>query len=335
MKLSEFNYNLPKELIAQDPILKRDHSRLMVVHKNNNIEHKQFFNIIDYLKKGDVLVINETKVRRSVFNGKKESGSPAKLVILKKLEENNYLCRIDSRSPKNGTKLVFDDFSGTILNNDNGIYSVEFDKNIDSIIEKKGKVLLPSYVKNEDILESRYQTEYASKLGSLAAPTAGLHFTKEILQKIESKGIKIVKVCLHVSYGTFLPILTEDVSKHKMEKEYFEISKDSADIINSAKRLFVVGTTSLKALESSVDETGKVNPKKEHSNLFITPNHKIKTPITGLITNFHLPKSTLLLLVSSFWGKENILKLYNQAIKEKYKFYSFGDSMLLLNDSKD
>jgi S-adenosylmethionine:tRNA ribosyltransferase-isomerase len=332
MKLSDFDYNLPKELISQSPLEKRAESRLLIAYKSGKIEHKKFHDFVDCLKKDDVLVINETKVIRCVLEGKKETGIYARIVLLKKIDDLTYDCLIKTNHPRKGIKMFFDGFSGEIITQDNGIFTVRFDKKIDLIAKKLAKVLLPDYVKNKNISEEQYQTVYSKKYGSLAAPTAGLHFTKNLLEKIKKKRIKIAKICLHVSYGTFLPVSSEDFTKHKMEKEYFEISKESADLINNANRLFVVGTTSLKTLETCADKNGKIIARNGFSDLFITPKYKIKTKIHGFITNFHLPKSTLLLLVSSFWGREEVLKLYEIAIKEKYRFYSFGDAMMMIND---
>ena len=324
----DYDYELPIELIAQKPIDKRDESKLLVSDKG--LYHKRFHNIIDYFKEGDVLVLNETKVKPSVFYGKKKTGSPCRIVIENKICEKEYVCKLKTRTPKKGNILLFDGFNGEIVSADNGTFIIRFDKDIDDLIIKQGKLLYPDYVKNHDIDPNRYQTVYGSKEGSLAAPTASLHFTDELLKRIEKKGVIIAYVTLHVSYGTFLPINTDDFSKHKMQEEYFEVSEDSAETINSAKRLFVSGTTALKCLESCDWEKDKIIPNFGFSKLFIYPGHVFKTPIKGFITNFHLPKSTLLLLVSALIGREKILELYKIAIENKYRFYSFGDAMLIL-----
>lgn len=323
MKLKDFNYDLPTELIAQTPSKIRDESRLMV--NGQQISHKKFQDIIDYFEPGDVLVLNETRVKPSVFYGKKTSGADARIVLVKKIENKKYLCRVKSRCPKVGNELVFDDFKCTLVSSEQGLFTVVFDIEPDL---SKGKLLYPDYVKEKQIDEERYQTVFNNKSGSLAAPTAGLHFTKDLLNKIEQKGVKIAKVCLHVSFGTFLPIY--DIHTHKMEEEYFEVSDESAELINNAKRLFVCGTTALKCLESCDWIDSNIVSTKGFSNLFIYPGYNFKSKINGFITNFHLPKSTLLLLVSAYYGKDRILNLYKDAIKEKYRFYSFGDSMLLL-----
>lgn len=333
MDINEFDYELPLELISQCAIDKRDESKLLIYDKSENfVSHKKFYDIIDYLKEGDVLVMNETKVIPCVFYGKKKTGSPVKLSIINLVSDNRYVCRIKTKNPKVSRILEFDNFSGEIVKDDDGVFVVEFSKDISDEIRLNAKLLLPEYVKDPDSIDAdRYQTVYAKKDGSLAAPTAGLHFTKELLDKIIKKGVKIAKVCLHVSYGTFLPIRVKDVMDHKMEEEYFEIKKDACNLINNAKRLFVVGTTSFKTLESCDWVDGKIVPSNGYSNLFITPKHKVKTPIHGFITNFHLPKSTLLLLVCSLVEKKKLLNVYRNAIEKKYRFYSFGDCMMILN----
>ncbi|PLW79541.1 tRNA preQ1(34) S-adenosylmethionine ribosyltransferase-isomerase QueA [Candidatus Woesearchaeota archaeon] len=326
--LEDYDYELPIELIAQKPITKRDESKLLV--NDDKISHKKFHNIIDYFNFGDVLVLNETKVKPSVFYGKKDSGAPVRIVIENKIDEFTYICKVKTRTPKVGNKYLFENFKGETISVDNGTFTIRFNKNLDDLIIGQGKLLYPDYVKDHDIDPDRYQTVYGSKEGSLAAPTASLHFTDELLEKIKDKGVKIAKVCLHISYGTFLPIRTDDFSKHDMQEEYFEVSKDSAEIINSAKRLFVSGTTALKCLESCDWNNNKIIPSSGFSKLFIYPGHKFKTPIYGFITNFHLPKSTLLLLVSALVGRGKILNLYKIAIEKDYMFYSFGDAMLFL-----
>ncbi len=320
MNLTDFDYDLPKEFIAQQPLKKRDESKLLVYNKN--IHHKKFKDIIHYLEKDDVLVINETKVKKVRLNGEKETGSPAEVIILEHLENNKFKVKIDSRNPRG--KIIFEDFECEIYDKKGDEYFVEFNKKIDL---KKAKVPLPAYIKTE-VKDEQYQTVYCQKEGSFAAPTAGLHFTNELLDKIKEKGVKIAKVCLHVTFGTFLEIKEEDFTKHEMHEEDIEISTETANIINNRKgKLFVVGTTSLRTIESSHEN--KIIPCKKSTKLFIYPGYKFKNKIDGIITNFHLPKSSLLLLVSAYIGKDILFELYETAKRENYRFYSFGDAMFL------
>lgn len=329
MKLSDFDYKLPEKLIAQEPVEPRDHSRLMVVSKK--IEHKHFYEIIDYLEKGDVLVVNETKVSVSKVVGKKETGSPCQLIV-EEYKGKKCRCRIKTKHPHVGAKLVFGKFKGEIYKQEDDIFYVEFNFPIKKILDKIGILPTPPYVKKKLEKESQYQTVYSKKKGSVAAPTAGLHFTKRLLDKIKKKGVKIAKVNLHVGFGTFLPI--RDITKKKLHAEYFEIDSANAKIINKAKRLVVVGTTSVRALESVAVKgkvrRGEVKPGKGETELFIKPGYKFKMKYNMMITNFHLPKSTLLMLVSALVGRKKILKAYKEAVKEKYRFFSFGDAMLLI-----
>ncbi len=331
MKLSEFDYELPEELIAQSPLDDRSSSRLMVVSKD--IEHKHFYDIIDYLEKDDVLVMNETKVMPYQIVGKKKTGSPAELMFENIIDKRRALCRVKTKNPIVGTELLFDDVNGKIIEQDDDQFIVVFNEDIDKIISSKGRLPFPPYVKSRKAKDEQYQTVYANKEGSLAAPTAGLHFTDELLDKIREKGVKIVKVCLHVGFGTFLAMRVEDIREHKMPTEYYEVSEKTANVINNCKgKLVVVGTTTLKTLESAADNDGIIRIISGESDLFITPYYKLKTKIDMMITNFHLPKSTLLLLVSALIPREKILKAYKIAVKEKYRFFSFGDSMLLFRE---
>jgi len=329
MKLSDFDYGLPFGLIAQRPIEKRDNSRMFVLDKTFN--HRHFYDIVDYLKKDDVLVLNETKVLPARLIGKKETGGKIETILAPlDLDSNKTRCRIKGRV-KVGNRLVFGRFIGTVRRKDSEGCDLEFNSPVREVMESQGKMPTPPYVKEELDEQGRYQTSYAKKSGSIAAPTAGFHFSKALLEKIKQQGVKIAKLTLHVSFGTFTPIKSEDVLAHQMEKEYYEISQDVAEMINARKgKLFVVGTTSLKALESAADKKGKIIEGSGWSNLFLTPAYKYRVAIDALITNFHLPKSTLLLLVAGLIGKERILKAYREAVKEKYRFYSFGDSMLIL-----
>ncbi|MDO8740441.1 MAG: tRNA preQ1(34) S-adenosylmethionine ribosyltransferase-isomerase QueA [Candidatus Woesearchaeota archaeon] len=333
MKLSDFDYKLEKSFIAQHPVEPKDHSKLMVV-KNNKIEHKQFYNIIDYLKKGDVLVINETKVLSNRIIGNKTTGGKAELIINKKLKNNICECLIKTRKPKTGAEFIFKNkIKGKIINKKGNLFIVQFNKNINKIIERIGELPTPPYVKSKIKKDTEYQTVYSSVKGSLAAPTAGLHFTKNLLKKLKNKGVKIAKLTLHISFSTFSHIREEDFTKHKMDPEYFSISKKNAETINKRRgRLFVVGTTSLKALES-LNKNKKITAKSGYSNLFIYPGYAFKNKVDGFITNFHLPKSSLLLLTCAFYGRKNMLNAYEEAIKHNYRFFSFGDAMLLLKEN--
>ncbi|MBR9691481.1 tRNA preQ1(34) S-adenosylmethionine ribosyltransferase-isomerase QueA [Candidatus Woesearchaeota archaeon] len=324
MKLADFNYELPKERIAQKPVSPRDNSRLMIV--SDSVEHKFFFEIIDYLSKGDVLVVNETKVVPAKLVGKKDTGTKVELIV-EEVDGNRCKCWIKSKNPKTGNRLIFGKFIGKIVKQDKAEVEVVFNADVNLIMKKIGELPTPPYVKRKLDRDSQYQTVYSKKKGSIAAPTAGLHFTKELLGKIKKKGVKIAKICLHVDFGTFLPV--RDLKKHKMHSEYFEIDKKNADLINNRKRkLIVVGTTSMRALES-VAEKGKVRAKRGNTKLFIKPGYRFKMKYDAMITNFHLPKSTLLMLVSAFVGRKKILDAYKIAVKEKYMFFSFGDAMLL------
>jgi len=324
MDLADFDYALPKGLIAQKPVSPRDHSKLIVL--NSKIEHQHFYDLINYLKKGDVLVINETKVIPNKLVGKKLTGSPAEIIISESKGEEG-ICSVKTRNPFVGTKLIFGKYNAEIIKQEKDSFVVLFDENVKKIIKKIGILPTPPYINRKLKKDSEYQTVYSRKKGSVAAPTAGLHFTKQLLRKIKKKGVKIAKVCLHVDFGTFLKV--RDIKNHKMHEEYFEIDKKNADIINKAKRLFVVGTTCVRTLESA-NKNGKILPKKGKTSLFICPGYRFKTKIDALITNFHLPKSTLLMLVSAFYDRERLLKAYQVAIKNNYRFYSLGDAMLVL-----
>jgi len=328
LSLSDYDYFLPKELIAQEPLKDRSKSRLMVLFKDK-IEHRRFFEVIEYLNKGDTLVINDSKVIPAKLKGRKPTGGKIEVLLLKEIEKNAWECLIKGKNLREGTKLIFKDIEGKIIKRDRK-FVVEFNvEDMRAYLEKHGEMPLPPYIKKELKEKNRYQTIYARKEGSIAAPTAGLHFSKELLNEIRKKGINIAPITLHVSIGTFAPVRSQDITKHKMEAEYFEISKESAEIINKTKgKVIAVGTTVVKALESS-SRNGEVVPLHGWSDLFIYPPYEFKSPIKALITNFHLPKSTLLMLVCAFAGRERIFKAYRQAIAEKYRFYSFGDAMLI------
>ena len=341
MKVTEFDYELPEELIAQTPIKKRDESRLMVLNrKEQTIEHKIFKDIIDYLKPGDVLVRNNTKVIPARLYGKKETGANVEFLLLNNIEGDIWESIVRPGNKLHvGTKVIFGDgiLEAEILEvMPGGTRKVEFkyDGIFNEILDKIGLMPLPPYIHESLKEKDRYQTVYAKYDGSAAAPTAGLHFTPELLEKIQEKGVEIANVTLHVGIGTFRPVKEDTVEAHKMHSEHFYIKQEDVDKINKAKqegrRVIAVGTTSCRVLESIADEnTGMVKPIEDDTEIFIYPGYKFKC-IDGLITNFHLPQSTLLMLVSALAGKEYIMKAYKEAVKEKYRFFSFGDAMLII-----
>ena len=340
MKLEEFDYNLPEELIAQVPIAKRDESRLMVLHRDNKrIEHKTFKDVIDYLKPGDCLVRNNTKVIPARLYGKKETGANVEFVLLNQIEGDIWESIVrPGNKLKPGTKVDFGDglLKATILDiMDGGTRKVKFEYEgiFNEILDKIGLMPLPPYIHESLKEKDRYQTVYAKYNGSAAAPTAGLHFTPKLLKRIEEKGIKIANVTLHVGIGTFRPVKEENIEEHKMHTEHFYIKQEDVEKINETKkaggRVIAVGTTSCRVLETiASEETGLVNATEGDTGIYIYPGYKFKC-IDGLITNFHLPKSTLLMLVSALAGREFVLDAYNEAVKEKYRFFSFGDAMLI------
>ena len=341
MKVIEFDYELPEELIAQTPIKKRDESRLMVLNrKEQTIEHKIFKDIIDYLKPGDVLVRNNTKVIPARLYGKKETGAKVEFLLLNNIEGDIWESIVRPGNKLHvGTKVIFGDgiLEAEILEvMPGGTRKVEFkyDGIFNEILDKIGLMPLPPYIHERLKEKDRYQTVYAKYDGSAAAPTAGLHFTPELLEKIQEKGVEIANVTLHVGIGTFRPVKEDTVEAHKMHSEHFYIKQEDVDKINKAKqegrRVIAVGTTSCRVLESIADEnTGMVKTIEDDTEIFIYPGYKFKC-IDGLITNFHLPQSTLLMLVSALAGKEYIMKAYKEAVKEKYRFFSFGDAMLIM-----
>lgn len=339
MKVSDFNYDLPEELIAQLPLEKRDESRLMVLdRKNQSVEHKTFKDIIDYLNPGDCLVINNTKVIPARIYGKKETGAHVEFLLLNNIEGDIWESIVRPGNKLHvGTKVIFGDglLKAEILEiMPGGTRKVKFYyKGIfNEILDQIGLMPLPPYIHEELKDNDRYQTVYAKYEGSAAAPTAGLHFTPELLKKIEDKGIKIANVTLHVGIGTFRPVKEEDVEKHEMHSEHYYIKQEDADKINETKkqgkRVISVGTTSCRVLETVADENGFVKQTEGDTQIFIYPGYKFKC-IDGLITNFHLPQSTLLMLVSALAGQDYIMKAYNEAVKEKYRFFSFGDAMFI------
>lgn len=339
MKVTDFDYELPERLIAQTPIQKRDASRLMILDRNKkSIEHKTFTDIIDYLNEGDCLVINETKVIPARLYGKKTTGANVEFLLLKQLEGDTWESIVrPGNKLKPGTEVIFGDgiLKAEVLDvMDQGTRKVKFTYQgiFNEILDKIGLMPLPPYIHEELKERDRYQTVYAKYEGSAAAPTAGLHFTKELLERIEKKRISIAKVTLHVGIGTFRPVKEENVEEHEMHSEHFYIKEEDVKKINTAKengkRVISVGTTSCRVLESISDEQGKVHVCEEDTCIYIYPGYKFKC-IDGLITNFHLPKSTLLMLVSALAGREYILKAYNEAVVKEYRFFSFGDAMFI------
>jgi len=339
MKVSDFNYNLPEELIAQVPIKNRDESRLMVLNKTNKtIEHKIFKNIIDYLRPGDVLVRNNTKVLPARIYGKKETGANVEFLLLKNIEGDIWESIVRPGNKLHvGTKVIFGDglLKAEILDVlEGGTRKVkfEYDGIFNEILDEIGLMPLPPYIHEELKEKDRYQTVYAKFQGSAAAPTAGLHFTDELFEKIKEKGVEIANVTLHVGIGTFRPVKADTIEEHHMHSEHFYIKKEDVEKINNAKkegrRVIAVGTTSCRVLESIADENGMIRETEEDTSIFIYPGYKFKC-IDGLITNFHLPESTLLMLVSALAGKNFIMEAYEEAVDNKYRFFSFGDAMFI------
>ncbi len=339
MKLTDFNYELPERLIAQTPIEKRDESRLMVLdRKQQTIEHKIFKDIIDYLEPGDCLVRNNTKVLPARLYGQKETGAKVEFLLLNQIEGDIWECIVRPGNKLHvGTKVIFKDglLKAEILEiMPGGTRKVQFSyKGIfNEILDQIGLMPLPPYIHEELKENDRYQTVYAKYNGSAAAPTAGLHFTEELLKKIEEKGVKIANVTLHVGIGTFRPVKVENIEEHEMHSEHFYIKQEDVDKINETKkqgkRVIAVGTTSCRVLETIAKKDGTVEVTEGDTKIFIYPGYQFKC-LDGLITNFHLPESTLLMLVSALAGREYILKAYNEAVKEEYKFFSFGDAMFI------
>lgn len=339
LNTKSYFYDLPEELIAQTPAEPRDSSRLLVYHKSSGeIEHKVFRDVLDYLKPGDVLVVNNTRVLPARLYGKKESGTQIEVLLLKRIDLNTWetLAKPGKRL-KVGTEIIFSenlkgkiksdtDFGGKII-------EFEFDGVFEDIISKCGVMPLPPYIHKQYKDKERYQTVYNKITGSSAAPTAGLHFTNELLEKIRAKGVEIIEVLLHVGLGTFRPVNENSILEHKMHSEYIEVTSENATKLNNAKRegrrIIAVGTTSVRVLESATDNNGIIHACQKETDIFIYSGYKFKM-VDGLITNFHLPESTLIMLVSAFIGYDETMKMYNTAVKEKYRFFSFGDATLLI-----
>ncbi len=334
---SDFYYDLPKELIAQTPSEKRDLSRLMVMdRKSGELEHRHFCDIIDYLNEGDVLVLNRSKVMPARLIGRRDTGAAVEVLLLRRLEDDRWEVIVrPGRKCRPSDKIIFGNGElcaviNEIKEDGNRIltFTAENGKTDDEI-HRLGEMPLPPYITSRAFDRERYQTVYAKEEGSAAAPTAGLHFTDELLKKIAAKGVKIVTVLLHVGLGTFRPVKEREIQSHTMHSEWFSVDEEAADSINNRKgKLIAVGTTSCRVLESVSDENGKIRAGDGETAIYIYPGYKFKA-IDGLITNFHLPESTLIMLVSAFSSRENILAAYKEAVKKKYRFFSFGDAMFI------
>ena len=340
MRTDDFDFELPEELIAQTPIKNRDQSRMLVLDKKTGeIEHKHFNNILDYLNENDVLVLNDTKVMPArLYGQKEETNALIEILLLKEKTNNTWECLVKpAKRVKIGTVVNFGDGilkAKCIEIKDEGIrvFKLIYDGILYEILDKLGEMPLPPYIHEKLEDKDRYQTVYAKNIGSAAAPTAGLHFTKELLEKVKEKGITVLYITLHVGLGTFRPVNVEDVTKHKMHSEFYMMSKETAEILNKAKknnqRIISVGTTTTRTLETIMNIYDEFRECSGWTSIFIYPGYEFKA-IDSLITNFHLPKSTLLMLVSALAGKDKIMKAYHEAVKEKYRFFSFGDSMFI------
>ena len=343
MNKSDFFYHLPEELIAQHPLEPRDHSRMMVLSKDDNaIEHKHFYDVLDYFKKGDCLILNNTRVLPArIYGVKKGTGANVEFLLLNQIETDLWETLAGpGKRAKAGAEFTFGDgiLEATVvevLDNGNRVIRFSYDKsdNIFSILDKIGQMPLPHYITEELEDKERYQTVYSKELGSAAAPTAGLHFTDEILKKLSDKGVNIGYVTLHVGLGTFRPVKADKIEDHHMHSEHYHLPKETADLINETKknggRVIAVGTTSCRTLESAATFCGEIREDDRFTDIFIYPGYKFKC-IDGLITNFHLPESTLIMLVSAFYGYDKTMAAYETAVSEKYRFFSFGDCMIIL-----
>lgn len=340
MKTSDFDFYLPEELIAQHPLEKRDYSRLMVLDKaTGEIEHKHFYNVIDYLNSGDTLVLNNTRVMPARLIGEKnETGGKIEFLLLKRIEGDKWECLAKpGKRAKIGTEFTFGEGKlkckvVDIVEEGNRIIEFSYDGIFEQVLDELGEMPLPPYITERLDDRERYQTVYSKEQGSAAAPTAGLHFTKELLEQVKEKGVNIAYVTLHVGLGTFRPVKVDDVNEHVMHSEFYHLEEEDAKIINETKKrgnkIISVGTTSTRTLETIGDENGFVKAQSGWTNIFIYPGYEFKV-VDKLITNFHLPESTLIMLVSALAGKEKVMNAYNEAVKERYRFFSFGDSMII------
>lgn len=340
MKVSDFDFDLPEELIAQHPLEKRDSSRLMVLDKNTGeIEHRSFHDVIEYLNEGDTLVLNNTRVMPARLIGEKEgTGGKIEFLLLKRIEGDRWECLAKpGKRAKVGQKFTFGEGKlictvVDIVEEGNRIIEFSYEGIFEQVLDELGEMPLPPYITEKLEDKERYQTVYSKEKGSAAAPTAGLHFTEELLKEIKAKGVNIAYLTLHVGLGTFRPVKVEDINEHIMHSEYYHLDNENADLINETKKrgnkVIAVGTTSTRTLETIGDDNGFVREQSGWTDIFIYPGYKYKV-IDELITNFHLPESTLIMLVSALAGKEHVMNAYNEAVKEKYRFFSFGDSMLI------
>ena len=340
MKTSDFYYDLPQELIAQDPLEDRSSSRLLHLSmKDGSVEHRHFTDILDYLKEGDCLVVNDTRVIPArLYGHKEETGALIEILLLKRKENDIWECLVKpGKKARPGAKIVFGDgiLKGEIIDvveEGNRLIQFQYEGIFEEILDQLGEMPLPPYITHKLEDKNRYQTVYAKNDGSAAAPTAGLHFTQELLQKVQEKGVKIAHVTLHVGLGTFRPVKVDDVENHHMHSEFYVVEEDQAKLINDTKkqggRVISVGTTSCRTLESATGEDGVLRAGSGWTEIFIYPGYQFKM-IDGLITNFHLPESTLIMLVSALAGKDRIMAAYEEAVKERYRFFSFGDAMFI------
>ena len=340
MKVKDFYFDLPKEFIAQQPLQKRDESKLMVVNKTSGeIEHKKFRDIIEYLNPGDCLVLNDTRVLPARLIGVKDgTGGKMEFLLLKRIDINHWETLVKpGKKAKIGTRFIFGngELAAQVISISEGgsrVVKFEFEGIFEEVLDRLGEMPLPPYITEKLQDKERYQTVFSKEVGSAAAPTAGLHFTEELLQEIKAKGVEIAFVTLHIGLGTFRPVKAETVEEHQMHSEYYVLSRETAEVINNSKeeggRVIAVGTTSNRTLESIADENGKVHEKSGWTDIFIYPGYKFKI-VNALITNFHLPESTLIMLVSAFAGQDVVMDAYDMAVKEKYRFFSFGDAMFL------
>ena len=339
MKTSDFWYDLPEELIAQTPLEQRDTSRLLVLDRvSGKVKHQHFYDIIDYLQPGDCLVMNDSRVLPARLLGHRPTGGAVEVLLLKDLGQKKWECLCKpGRKMQVGSQVIFGNGELTavvteVREDGNRVVEFQYEGIFLEVLERLGKMPLPPYIRAELADQERYQTVYSREVGSAAAPTAGLHFTNELLEKIREKGVTTAFVTLHVGLGTFRPVKAENISEHHMHSELCMISKETADVLNRTKeqggRIICVGTTSCRTLESLVNEDGTFEEKSKWTEIFIYPGYQFKA-MQGLITNFHLPESTLVMLVSAFAGRENVLSAYEQAVQERYRFFSFGDAMFI------
>lgn len=341
MKTSDFYYELPKELIAQTPVEPRDSSRLLVLdRRDGSVEHRHFYGIIDYLREGDLIVANDSRVLPArIFGVKDGTGARVEFLLLKQISGNRWetLCK-PGKKAREGASFTFGDGLlrakvAEVRDDGNRVVDFDCDESFFATLDKIGQMPLPPYITAELQDKERYQTVYSHELGSAAAPTAGLHFTEELMDRIRQKGVKIAYVTLHVGLGTFRPVKVDDVTRHKMHSEHYEIPAETARLINETKqnggRVIAVGTTSCRTLESVATQYGAVKPCEGYTDIFIYPGYPFKV-LDGLVTNFHLPESTLIMLVSAFAGYDNVMNAYKIAVEERYRFFSFGDAMIII-----